>query len=91
MEPKEFQYAIAETALPDSLREVLKLAYVDAGRVRKACTLWGVGRTRVLIDDRVEGLGNFIELEVVLAEGEPVEVGVTFAHELLEKLRLSSQ
>ena len=90
MEPMEFQYVIAETALPDSLREVLKLAYVDAGRVRKARTLLGVGRTRVHID-RVEGLGNFIEFEVVLAEGEPVEVGVVFAHELLEKFGLSSQ
>jgi len=33
MEPMGFQYSIAEAALPDSLREVLKLAYMDAGRV----------------------------------------------------------
>lgn len=88
--PNESQYAITETAVPDSLREVLKLAYGDAGRVRKVRTLFLVGRTRVHID-RVEGLGNFLELEVVLAEGEPVESGVAVANELLEKLGLSSQ
>lgn len=84
-EPKESKYVIAETAAPDSLREVLKLAYGDAGQVRKVRTLFRVGRTRVHID-QVEGLGNFLELEVVLAEGEPVESGVVVAHELLEKL-----
>ena len=89
-EPKESKYVIAETAVPDSLREVLKLAYGDAGRVRKARTLFLVGRTRVHID-RVEGLGNFIELEVVLAEVEPAESGVAVAHDLLDKLGLSSR
>lgn len=88
--PKESRYVIAGTAVPDSLREVLKLAYGDAGRVLKVRTLFLVGRTRVHID-RVVGLGNFLELEVVLAEGESVESGVAVAHELLEKLGLSSQ
>lgn len=90
MEPKVSSYVIVETAVPDSLREVLKLAYGDAGRVRKVRTLFRVGRTRVHID-RVEGLGNFLELEVVLAEDESVESGITVAHELLEKLELSSK
>jgi len=31
----------------------------------------------------VEGLGDFLELEVVLAEGEPNEAGVSIALELL--------
>lgn len=88
--PKESRYVIAETAVPDSLHEVLKLAYGDAGRVLKARTLFLVGRTRVHID-RVVGLGNFLELEVVLAEGESVESGVAVTHELLEKLGLLSK
>lgn len=62
MEPKEYQYVIAETALPDSLREVLKLAYVDAGRVRKARMFFGVVRTRVHVD-LVVGLGNLLNLK----------------------------
>jgi adenylate cyclase class IV len=42
-------------------------------------------RTRIHLD-RVEGLGDFIELEVVLSEGEPAEAGVNVARELLAKL-----
>ena len=34
----------------------------------------------------MEGLGDFLELEVVLSEGEPAEAGVEIANELLGKL-----
>jgi adenylate cyclase class IV len=44
-----------------------------------------MGRTRVHLD-RVEGLGHFLELEVVLGEKEPSEVGVREAHELMTRL-----
>jgi adenylate cyclase class IV len=36
--------------------------------------------------DRVAGLGEFLELEVVLEEGESVQVGVREAHALLHQL-----
>ncbi len=39
----------------------------------------------------MDELGDFLELEVVLAEGEPNEAGVSVAHELLEKLGISPQ
>jgi adenylate cyclase class IV len=39
------------------------------GEVRKHRTLWLVGRARVHLD-RVEGLGDFVEIEVVLGEDE---------------------
>ena len=44
-----------------------------------------VGRTRVHLDE-VEGLGRFVELEVVLEDGEPVEQGVWEAHRLMAAL-----
>jgi adenylate cyclase class IV len=48
------------------------------------------GRTRIHLD-RVEGLGDFLELEVVLSEGETTESGVKVAHELLARLGISPQ
>ena len=88
--PKESFYVISQTASPNTLREVLSLAYGASGRVRKRRTLFMVGRTRVHLD-RVEGLGDFLELEVVLSEDETTESGVKVAHELLAKLGISTK
>ena len=83
--PKESFYLRSATSTPDLLREALSLAYGLAGRVVKHRTLFLVGRTRVHLD-RVEGLGHFLELEVVLGENEPSEEGVREAHELMSRL-----
>jgi predicted adenylyl cyclase CyaB len=85
--PKESFFVISPTTAPDSLREVLSLAYGRAGRVRKRRILYLVGRTRVHLD-RVEDLGDFLELEVVLAEGEPSDRGVEEARNLMAVLGL---
>jgi predicted adenylyl cyclase CyaB len=87
--PKESFYLISPTASPDTLREALTLAYGQAGRVRKRRTLFLVGRTRIHLD-RVEDLGHFLELEVVLSDGEPSEAGVEVAHDLLARLGISA-
>ncbi len=86
--PKESFFVISPTASPDSLREALSLAYGRAGRVRKHRTLYLIGRTRVHLD-RVEKLGHFLELEVVLSEGEGPERGVEEAHTLMASLGIS--
>ncbi len=83
--PKESYYFRTPTNEPDTLRQTLALAYGEAGRVRKRRTLFLVGRTRVHLDD-VDGLGHFMELEVVLSEGEPAESGVREAEELMRRL-----
>lgn len=83
--PKESFYLRSPTSEPETLRESLSLAYGQAGRVKKHRTLFLVGRTRIHLD-KVEGLGHFLELEVVLQESEPPEVGVREAHELMAKL-----
>jgi predicted adenylyl cyclase CyaB len=85
--PKESSYLIAPASAPDELREVLCLAYGNVGRVRKRRVLFLAGRTRIHIDD-VEKLGHFLELEVVLADDEPADVGVLEAQRLLEKLSI---
>jgi predicted adenylyl cyclase CyaB len=83
--PKESFYLRSPVAEPEALRDALTLAYGQAGRVRKHRTLFRVGRIRIHLD-RVEGLGHFLELEVVLAGGEPAEAGVREARELMERL-----
>ena len=83
--PKESFYIRSPTASPDSLREALSLAYGQAGRVVKQRTLFLVGRTRVHLD-RVEGLGHFLELEVVLEADELAQVGIREAHRLMAEL-----
>jgi len=83
--PQESFYLRSPTSAPETLRESLSLAYGQAGRVQKHRTLFLVGRTRIHLD-RVAGLGHFLELEVVLQEHEPPEVGVHEAHELMARL-----
>ena len=56
--------------------------------MRKHRTLYLVGRTRVHLD-RVDGLGHFLELEVVLADGESADAGVKEARALISTLRAS--
>ena len=87
--PRESFYLIAPTSAPDTMREALTLAHGQVGRVRKRRTLFMVGRTRVHLD-RVESLGEFLELEVMLEEGEPAEQGVAQAHALMAQLGIVS-
>lgn len=83
--PKESFYIVSRTTTPDALRESLALAYGVIGRVKKHRTLYVAGRTRIHLD-RVESLGDFLELEVVLAEQEPTDAGVKEAHEIMRAL-----
>ena len=83
--PKESFYVLSPTADPDALREALTLAYGQSGRVIKQRTLFLVGRTRVHLD-RVKDLGDFMELEVVLADGESTDDGFVEAKSLMRNL-----
>jgi predicted adenylyl cyclase CyaB len=83
--PKESFYVRSSTAVPNTLREVLALAYGAVGRVRKHRTLYLAGRTRIHLD-KVDGLGDFLELEVVLREGESAAAGVREAEALMSRL-----
>lgn len=86
--PKESFYVRSPTASPASLREALTLAHGEIGRVIKDRTLYLVGRTRIHLD-KVQGLGDFLELEVVLEDGEPLEAGVREAHQLMANLGIA--
>lgn len=83
--PKESFYLRSATSEPEVLRESLALAYGSAGRVRKKRLLYLHGRTRIHLD-AVQGLGSFIELEVVLRDGESSDDGVAEARQLMRSL-----
>jgi predicted adenylyl cyclase CyaB len=83
--PKRSDYHISHTSDPLNLKRVLELAYGIRGVVRKTRYLYLVGQTRVHLDD-VEGLGQFMELEVVLGEGQSDAEGQAIADELMTSL-----
>ncbi|MFM7532166.1 MAG: class IV adenylate cyclase [Rubrivivax sp.] len=80
-------YVRVPVAEPGALREALTRALGVRGRVRKRRWLLLAGPTRIHLDE-VEGLGAFIELEVVMREGEPDAQGVATAEALMRALGL---
>jgi len=83
-------YCIVAVADPAALHDALERALGLHGRVVKARTLYLAGRTRIHLD-RVEGLGDFLELEVVLRDGEHERDGIAEAHRLLDALQVDAR
>nr|XP_046234584.1 uncharacterized protein LOC124053462 isoform X2 [Scatophagus argus] len=88
--PKLSRYSISPTNDPSSLRAVLSDALGVKGEVRKERRLFLIGQTRVHMDT-VEGLGNYMELEVVMRPEQTVEEGQQVAEDLMEKLGVSKE
>jgi len=86
--PKESRYVVHPTADPEGLREVLAAAFDVRGVVRKRRAVYLIGQTRVHLD-QVEGLGDFVELEVVLRPEQTAAEGVILAQKLMKKLGIS--
>jgi predicted adenylyl cyclase CyaB len=85
--PKVSSYVVAEVLSPDALRDVLTHALGVRGVVRKRRTLFLLGPTRIHLD-HVEGLGTFVEFEVVLFEHQLDAEGHRVALDLLQKLSI---
>jgi len=83
--PKISDYAITHTDDPVGLVEVLGKSLHVLGVVSKKRTLLMCGRTRIHLDE-VENLGWFMELEVVLTQGEDAAAGETEAKQLMKEL-----
>ncbi len=83
--PKRSDYQIFETPDADSLKSTLERALGIRGVVRKTRYLYLVGQTRVHLDD-VQGLGQFMELEVVMRPDQTDAAGQAIAQELMSKL-----
>jgi len=83
--PKTSEYVIFRTPHPQDLHAVLERALGVRGVVRKRRLLFLVGPTRIHLDE-VEGLGAFLELEVVLAAEQAEAEGEAIARNLLKEL-----
>ncbi len=85
--PKTSQYAINPTSDPAGLHTALAQALGVRGVVSKERILVLSGRTRIHLD-RVEGLGDFMELEVILADDETEDQGLVVVREFMAKLEV---
>ncbi len=85
---KASDYVRVPVTDPAALREALTRGLGVRGRVRKQRLLLQVGPTRIHLD-RVEGLGDFMELEVVMGQGQPDAEGMALAEALMRELGLA--
>ncbi|XP_032676773.1 uncharacterized protein LOC116846697 [Odontomachus brunneus] len=71
------------------LMNILSESMGVVGVVKKIRRLFIVGQTRIHVD-QVDGLGNFIELEVVLQEDQDIETGQKIANDLMQALSITN-
>ena len=83
--PKRSDYHLAKTSDPENLKIALSLALGVRGVVKKTRYLYMAGQTRIHLDD-VEGLGHFMELEVVLRAEQSDAEGQAIAEDLMRRL-----
>lgn len=88
--PKRSNYRVFETNDPENLKTVLSRTLGVRGVVRKERLLYLVGQTRVHLD-KVEGLGHFVELEVVLGSGQSDDEGQAIARDLMARLDIREE
>lgn len=88
--PTESEFLKAPTSDPFAMVAALTSAYGAAGVVRKRRTLYLVGQTRVHLDE-VEGLGHYLELEVVLEPAQSTDDGARIANHLMIALDIGPE
>ncbi len=83
--PRTSDYTVVPVDDADALHRALTSALGVRGLVRKRRDLYLVGQTRVHLDE-VEGLGSFIELEVVLHDDQNTADGRRIARRMMTEL-----
>jgi len=84
------RYVIARTSDPQILLDILTKTLGRVGVVKKERTLYLIGQSRVHLD-RVEDLGDFLELEVVLRPEQGESEGKNIAEALLMSFGIEKQ
>ncbi|XP_077994416.1 uncharacterized protein LOC144448137 [Glandiceps talaboti] len=85
--PKSSDYHFTYITDHEGLKVTLGKALGIKGMVKKTRMLYLVGQTRVHVDD-VEGLGHYMELEVVMRPDQSQDEGMKIANELMDKLNI---
>ncbi len=90
--PDEFSaktstYEIVRSGNPEAFARILKSVLPLRGIVTKRRRLYHIGQTRVHLDT-VDGLGEFIELEVILATHQSADEGQRIAQGLMAQLQI---
>ncbi|XP_064635533.1 uncharacterized protein LOC135492817 isoform X2 [Lineus longissimus] len=88
--PKVSDFHITEIQNPQDLKASLGLALGIKGDVKKRRMLYMVGQTRLHVDS-VEGLGDFMELEVMMQPKQTTQEGETIAKDLMNQLEVSPE
>lgn len=88
--PKHSRYLRIPMGFPTLVHAVLKTVLGIRGTVAKTRTLFFSENTRIHLDE-VEGLGTFLEFEVVLSESDTPEQGVATANNLMTRLGIKEE
>lgn len=88
--PKHSEYYLAKTQDPENLKTILSMALGIRGVVVKTRYLYNIGQTRIHLDN-VDKLGQFVELEVVLRNGQNEAQGQAIAKDLMGKLGIGRE
>lgn len=87
--PKASYYTRSPVTNADAMHALLATALTTRGIVTKERHVYLAGRTRIYLD-RVDGLGDFVELEVVLGPDDDEDGGHAEAHAVFAKLGVPS-
>ncbi|XP_043674658.1 uncharacterized protein LOC122632191 [Vespula pensylvanica] len=74
----------------ESLKNILTICNGIVGVVKKTRRLFIIDQTRIHIDD-VHELGSFLELEVVLHDGQDIDYGEKIAQEIMKQLDIAPE
>uniref|UniRef100_H2Y8G1 CYTH domain-containing protein n=1 Tax=Ciona savignyi TaxID=51511 RepID=H2Y8G1_CIOSA len=83
--PKMSDFVTSAVPDPESMDRILRHTLGRKGVVTKQRRLFLIGQTRIHVD-RVKGLGDFMELEVMLRDDQSPEDGARVAQDLMSKL-----
>lgn len=87
-EPKSCSYCISKTNDPQGLKVVLEKVLRIRSIVKKKRLVYLYGQTRIHLD-KVEGLGNYIEIEVVLSEDQTEKEASVVLEAIMSRLEIN--